>query len=331
MAHQAPRIGRLARHGKGVDPHPDVISARRRRIFRTSCRRAPPAQCRRRLWRKPRRQQRPGWWMARGQARCQPFRNPPRHKRTRRRRRQRPAPPAWAIDDRDGHQVGDLPPAAPAVELGQIVGPHHPHEAHPSIPAAQKADHVDAVGRPQPGLERGDDHASARGKALRGLGPCTKIPKFIMLFQWVARRHKPPHAIQPKPLEGCLRHRCMALVRGIEAAAHEADTLTGEGRRRPRAGTMADGAERQGHSGDRVGGFTDTLSGQRGIRGRKSQPGARATSNADRRKPQRRVLSDAAPAPIKGAGWRRTGSSPTGSGPEGSSPNDQKPGRSPAS
>jgi hypothetical protein len=65
---------------------------------------------------------------------------------------------AWAeaIDDRDGHHLGDVAPALPAMEAAQIVGAHDPNEMHAGAAPDQISDGLVGVAGAQLGFEIGD-------------------------------------------------------------------------------------------------------------------------------------------------------------------------------
>ena len=81
-------------------------------------------------------------------------------------------------DHRNRHRLRDAAPVTPAVELGQIVRPHQPHEFAFGIAAHQPSQGIDSIARPQLPLDRGGaDRCAARlSRRLVRCGPRSRTP-----------------------------------------------------------------------------------------------------------------------------------------------------------
>src|SRR6266545_1052167 len=83
-------------------------------------------------------------------------------------------PEAWAVEHGNWHQLENPLPGAPAVEVGEIVGPHQPHEFDRREAALELAEEVDRIGGSLFASETGDFDARVLcNEVLSGLhAPC---------------------------------------------------------------------------------------------------------------------------------------------------------------
>ena len=124
--------------------------------------------------------------------------------------------------DHGNHNIPrDLPPVAPAVELGEIVGPHQPDEAAARIAALQPAKGVDRVARAELALDRGRaDRRAARLFAGRGEAGGERGHSLGGLER-VARRNQPPDLVESQCVDREQTDRAMAAMRRVERAAEQ--------------------------------------------------------------------------------------------------------------
>ena len=145
-----------------------------------------------------------------------------------------------AIEYRNGKGLEDVLPAAPALEIDQIIGAHDPDKAMARMAAAETLDGVGgvlalptlfAIAHPNRRMAReaprcGQTLFERRHAALR--------------FKRVLQRHQPPEFIQTEPLDSLEADMKVAFMCRIERAAEQPDAQTA-GRRdhhhRHRVGT----------------------------------------------------------------------------------------------
>ena len=145
------------------------------------------------------------------------------------------------VNDRDGQRFGDFAPVLPAVEPGEIVRPHDPHEPRAGTAALQPADGVDGVARADLRLKAGDIDAGMIRQRAGGRHPRLQRRQAVVVLQGIAGRGQPPHAVKPEPRQGHEAGQPVALVRRIERAAKQADAQPGGAARQPdRRATPAD-------------------------------------------------------------------------------------------
>src|SRR5262249_52945787 len=130
---------------------------------------------------------------------------------------------AEAVDDRDRHLLGDIAPILPKVKLGEIVGAHDPDETHRRKAAREPRDGVGGEACADRGFKIGDVDAWVRGHLARARHALGKRRKHARVFERVAGRDEPPHAVEPEPAHGEEAHRKMRLMRWIERAAEQPD------------------------------------------------------------------------------------------------------------
>ena len=131
--------------------------------------------------------------------------------------------PARTVDDRDGKQVEDIAPLLPSIELNEIVGPHDPDEIDRREKAHDRLKRIGGEARPEAGLQ--SRHMDARVVLERygGLHPLLQRGEFGLVLERIARRHQPPHGVEPEPPQGDEAGVAMALMRRIERAAEQSD------------------------------------------------------------------------------------------------------------
>src|ERR1700691_4187385 len=136
---------------------------------------------------------------------------------------------AWAeaIDDSDGHHLGDVAPALPAMEAAQNVGAHDPNEMHAGAAPDQISDGLVGVTGAELGFEVSDVDArmvrqSARGSKARG-----ERGKAARVLERIAGCDQPPHAIETEPLHGEQAGGAVRRVWRIEGAAEQPDAHAG--------------------------------------------------------------------------------------------------------
>ena len=181
--------------------------------------------------RQSRAEQAPGRRRHERKARRQGFRHPETSEASRRRRGQRLEPPAGPVDDRHGHQAGDVPPALPAVEPGEVVGTHHPDEVHTGESACHVAQRLVGVGAAESGLETCHLDARIGDQPAAGRHACLERRQVLAALQRIAGRHHPPQLIELQPAQGRDGADRVSIVRGVEGAAHQPDALAGKGER----------------------------------------------------------------------------------------------------
>ena len=103
--------------------------------------------------------------------------------------------PARAVDDGEGHQLRDPPPAAPAVELGQVVRPHDPHEPHPRRTTGKVFEAVEGIAGADLGLKARHREPRMPGERPRRRHALGQGRKPAELLQRVAGGDKPPDAV----------------------------------------------------------------------------------------------------------------------------------------
>ena len=144
-----------------------------------------------------------------------------------------------AIEYRNGKRLEDILPAAPALEICQIVGAHHPDEAMARMAAAETLDGVGAVWTVPALFAIAHPNRRVAGEAPRRGQTLFERRHTALRFKRVLRRDQPPEFIQIEPFDGLKADMKMAFMRRIERAAEQADARAGGGRgsqRRRRAG-----------------------------------------------------------------------------------------------
>lgn len=126
------------------------------------------------------------------------------------------------------YMPGYAPPVFPAVELGEIVGPHNPYKPSFRIAPDKLFQRVDGVSRAQ--------------FALYGCRPNARAPRHFpgrfqsrlqrrhilgAVFQWVAGRNQPPDLVQPQRIEREQADPPMSAMGRVERTAEKACCLQG--------------------------------------------------------------------------------------------------------
>lgn len=128
-------------------------------------------------------------------------------------------------NNRNRHSTRDIAPPPPVVKLRQIVGAHDPRETFGGPTATNPRQSINGIARAQFALDgRNADRRAPRLRPGRGHAGGKRGHARTRL-QWIARRHQPPHLIQPQRGERHEADAAMAPMGGVEAPAHEADTL----------------------------------------------------------------------------------------------------------
>ena len=109
------------------------------------------------------------------------------------------------------------------MELSEIVSAHDPDQVQPAGTAAQIADGIYRITCSDDGFETADLDARISGDLARGLRALLEIAQRAGLLERIARRHQPPHPIEPQSLDRKQADGLMRQVRRIERAAEQAD------------------------------------------------------------------------------------------------------------
>ena len=131
---------------------------------------------------------------------------------------------AGPCDHCNRDELGQGLPILPMVEVFEAVAAHDPDKLRVRAMRAQQFYQVDCIGQMRVGFDIADLHgAVARGHDLHG-GEAG-----LILTRWglerIARRWKPPDLIKAKMFQRRLSDVHMAGVRGIKAAAKQANLL----------------------------------------------------------------------------------------------------------
>ena len=118
---------------------------------------------------------------------------------------------------------GDLPPAAPARQLVQVVGAEQQREAGAREAAPEQRQGVGGVARAELRFDAGRDHAAAVGHAP-GRGEARREGRHAAgRLQRVAGRDQEPDLVEAERCQGPLRHVPVPFMGRVEAAAEQAD------------------------------------------------------------------------------------------------------------
>src|SRR5690606_14716653 len=110
----------------------------------------------------------------------------------------------------------DLPPALPAMEIAQAVGPHDPDEIDARIALLDQRQRIGRVADVMARLEGGDDDAGIVGEFLRKPDALGERAQLVCVLEWVARRHHPPELVEPETPQRDLDDQRMAAMRRVE-------------------------------------------------------------------------------------------------------------------
>lgn len=135
-----------------------------------------------------------------------------------------------AIEYRNGKRLEDILPAAPVLEIGQIVGAHNPDEAMARMAAAQTCDGVRAVRAVPAPFAIAHPNRRVAGEAPRRGQTLFERRHAAFRFKRILRRHQPPQFIQTEPFDGLKADMKMAFMRRIERAAEQTDARAAGGR-----------------------------------------------------------------------------------------------------
>lgn len=131
------------------------------------------------------------------------------------------------VYDRNRHQLCNLFPALPTMELRQIVSPHKPDKSGGWKALCQHPQRI--IGKA--GLNASFKTCNRDGRMIRQLLgiSSTRIQwrQSVIGFQRIARRHHPPNFLQAQPLQGHQRNMAMAIMSWIKSTAQNANTLQG--------------------------------------------------------------------------------------------------------
>ena len=128
-----------------------------------------------------------------------------------------------AIEYRNGKRLEDILPAAPALEICQIVGAHHPDEAMARMAAAETLDGVGAVWTVPALFAIAHPNRRVAGEAPRRGQTLFERRHAALRFKRVLRRDQPPDAIEAEIGQRKARDVEMALMGGIERTAQQPD------------------------------------------------------------------------------------------------------------
>ena len=159
---------------------------------------------------------------------CQQLRMPTRNA-VRRIKCCRPAHPRRNSLSRPGkhahrHRFHNLPPVLPVMKLRQIVRPHQPDKPHLRVKPAQLCQGLRRVPRPDPVFYVRDLNAGVLHHVTR-MGQPFGQWRWPVSFQRIARRHQPPHPIQPEPFEGLTGDMRMPGMGRVKRPPQQADDL----------------------------------------------------------------------------------------------------------
>ncbi len=135
------------------------------------------------------------------------------------------------IDDGDGHEIGELAPTPPAVQLREVIGAHDEDEMNPGETPAQRQHRVVGVAGAERRLDGGDVDRRVSGERAGGFDAFLERRQAAVVLEWIAGRDQPPDAVEAEPLSGEQAQRAVGVVRRIERAAEQTDAhAAGDGR-----------------------------------------------------------------------------------------------------
>src|SRR4051812_30521704 len=109
------------------------------------------------------------------------------------------------------------------MKLREIVSAHDPDKAQAGTSAAQIADCIDSVPRPNDSFETADVDARIVGDPARCLGARLEVVQSTMLLQRISRRDQPPDPVEPQAFHRKQADGAMRGMGRIERAAEQPD------------------------------------------------------------------------------------------------------------
>lgn len=122
---------------------------------------------------------------------------------------------------RNRHDFRDTAPIFPAMELGEVIGPHQPHKP-PFRPAPdQSPQGVDRIARGPVPFDRADTDRRTPRRSPGGTHPRAQRRHAPIRLERIAGRHQPPRLVQPQCGHGEERDPPVPPMRRVEAAAEQ--------------------------------------------------------------------------------------------------------------
>ena len=140
--------------------------------------------------------------------------------------RRQPLP--WSRQNPQGHDLENILPIPPLMDLRQIICPHKPGEPRGGIDLPQRAQAVAGEPCVQLGFHIGDDNARMVTQAL-GMGQPFVERRRSLRFQRIGRADQPPDLMKIKALERLLGNPQVPFMGRIKRPAQKADTPPGAG------------------------------------------------------------------------------------------------------